>query len=95
MALLRIQWMRRPARAIYRATTTEVTMSESKPVIAANLTALKRLLTQALDQVGEAESFIGENNVNAAIGSVSDLDRLLADARSLHGAAMALHRWRS
>jgi hypothetical protein len=88
--------MRRPARAIHCATTTEVTMSEpTRPAIAANLTALKHLLTQALDQVGEAETFITENNVNAAIGSVSELDRLLADARSLHGAALALHRWRS
>ena len=65
------------------------------PAIAANLTALKQMLAVALQRTEEAEGYMNANEVNAAIGTVCDLDRLLADARSLHGAALALHRWGS
>jgi hypothetical protein len=64
------------------------------PAIGANLTALRTMLVTALDQVDEAQVYMKDGNVNAAIGSVTGLDQLLADAKALFGAATALHRWR-
>ena len=60
--------------------------------IKANLCALADLLGRAASDAREAFRFIEANERNTAIGTIVDLDRLLADAVALHGAALALHR---
>ena len=66
--------------------------SPIETAIAANLEALAALLKQASDDATEAVIAIQAHQRNLAIGTVLDLDRLLADATALHGAAVALHR---
>lgn len=60
--------------------------------IKANLAALADLLGRAANDAGEALGHAEKNERNTAIGTIVDLDKLLADAVALHGAAMALHR---
>lgn len=60
--------------------------------IKANLNALADLLGRAANDAREACTHAQANERNIAIGSIVDLDRLLADAVALHGAAIALHR---
>jgi len=60
--------------------------------IKANLRALSDLLAQAASDAQEAVGYAEANERNTAIGTIIDLDRLLADATALHGAALALHR---
>ena len=64
----------------------------TEQAIAANLGALTEMLRKALTDTEEAMGFVAEGNRNAAIGTICELDRLLADATALHGAALALHR---
>ena len=64
----------------------------TEKAIAANLGALTEMLRKALTDAEEAMGFVAEGNRNAAIGTICELDRLLADATALHGAALALHR---
>ena len=64
----------------------------TEKAIAANLGALAEMLRKACADAEEAMGYIAEGNRNAAIGTIVDLGRLLADATALHGAAMALHR---
>lgn len=64
----------------------------TEKAIAANLGALTEMLRKALTDTEEAMGFVAEGNRNAAIGTICELDRLLADATALHGAALALHR---
>ena len=61
-------------------------------VIKANLGALADLLTCAAKAAGEARDHAEAAERNTAIGAIIDIDRLLADAIALHGAANALHR---
>jgi hypothetical protein len=60
--------------------------------IKANLAALADLLGRAANDAREALSHAEKSERNSAIGTIVDLDQLLADAVALHGAAMALHR---
>ena len=60
--------------------------------IKANLGALADLLTCAAKAAGDARDHAHAAERNTAIGAIVDLDRLLADAIALHGAAIALHR---
>lgn len=64
----------------------------TEKAIAANLGALTEMLRKALADAEEAMGYVAQGNRNAAIGTICDLDRLLADATALHGAALALHR---
>lgn len=67
-------------------------MSTTDTAIAATLASLRELLQAALARAGEAQGYMGQGDRNAAIGTVMDLDRLLADAAALHRAALTLHR---
>lgn len=60
--------------------------------IKANLSALAELLGRAANDAGEAVGYAEANERNKAIGTIVGLDRVLADAVALHGAAIALHR---
>ena len=60
--------------------------------IQANVEALAELLKQAAQDASEALKYLHANQRNTAIGTILDLDQLLADATALHGAAIALHR---
>lgn len=64
----------------------------TEKAIAANLGALTEMLRKALADAEEAMGYVAQRNRNAAIGTIVDLDRLLADAAALQGAALALHR---
>ena len=66
--------------------------SPLETAIATNLEALADLLKRASIEASEAVSAMQAGQRNTAIGTVLDLDRLLADATALHGAAVALHR---
>ena len=61
-------------------------------VIKANLGALADLLSYAAKAAGDERDHAQAAERNTAIGAIVDLDRLLADAIALHGAAIALHR---
>jgi hypothetical protein len=71
---------------------SQTTAHTPDTAIKANLAALADLLGRAANDVREALSHAEKNERNTAIGTIVDLDRLLADAVALHGAAMALHR---
>ncbi len=60
--------------------------------IKANLGALAELLADAANGAREACGHADAGERNIAIGTIVDLDRLLADAIALHGATVALHR---
>jgi hypothetical protein len=60
--------------------------------IAANLSALRVLLAEALERATEAESAIKAGEVNQAIGAALGLDALLQSASALYTAALTLHR---
>ncbi|WP_096701517.1 hypothetical protein [Magnetospirillum sp. 15-1] len=60
--------------------------------IAANIDALAALLRDMATRMDEATGYVRDGQRNAAIGTIIDLDRMLADAVALHGAALALHR---
>lgn len=60
--------------------------------IKANLAALADLLGRAAIDAREAVGHAEKNERNTAIGTIVDLDQLLADAVALHGATIALHR---
>lgn len=60
--------------------------------ITANIDALAALLRDMTARLDEATGYLREGSRNAAIGTIIDLDRMLADATALHGAAVALHR---
>lgn len=64
----------------------------AKTIDTANLGALADLLGRAANEAREARDYAEANERNTAIGTILDLDRLLADATALHGAAIALHR---
>jgi len=60
--------------------------------IKANLGALADLRERAASDARAAFRLVEANERNAAIGTIVGLDRLLADAVALRGAALALHR---
>jgi hypothetical protein len=60
--------------------------------IAANIEAMGSLLREAAARADEAVTYLDTGQRNAAIGTVIDLGRDLADATALLGAALALHR---
>lgn len=64
----------------------------TEKAIAANLEAMRLMLRTALAAADAAAEFMAKGDRNAAIGTVIDLDRVLADATALHGASIALHR---
>ncbi len=71
---------------------SQTTAHTPDAAIMANLAALADLLGRAANDAREALGHAERNERNTAIGTIVDLDRLLADAVALHGAAMALHR---
>lgn len=64
----------------------------AETAIAANIDALAALLRDMTTRMDEATGYVRDGQRNAAIGTIIDLDRMLADATALHGAALALHR---
>jgi len=60
--------------------------------IAANLAALNDVMTTAAKRSAEAHELAQSAEVNGAIGALLDLDSILDDAKTLYGAALALHR---
>lgn len=64
----------------------------AETAIAANIDALAALLRDMTTRMDEATGYVRDGQRNAAIGTIIDLDRMLADAAALHGAARALHR---
>ena len=64
----------------------------AETAITANINALAALLRDMTTRMAEATGYVRDGQRNAAIGTIIDLDRMLADAAPLHGAALALHR---
>ncbi len=64
----------------------------AETAIAANIDALAALIGDMAVRMEEASGYVRDGQRNAAIGTIIDLDRMLADAAALHGAALALHR---
>ncbi|WP_096701480.1 hypothetical protein [Magnetospirillum sp. 15-1] len=64
----------------------------AETAIAANIDALAALLRDMTTRMDEAVGYVRDGQRKAAIGTIIDLDRMLADAVALHGAALALHR---
>lgn len=64
----------------------------AETAIAANIDALAALLCDMTTRMDEATGYVRDGQRNAAIGTIIDLDRMLADATAPHGAALALHR---
>jgi len=62
--------------------------------ITANLAALSHRLARAAHLAEEAHAAITEGQQNQAIGTIMDLELLLAEAKALFEAALALHRGR-
>lgn len=62
------------------------------PAITANITALAQLLTRAAEVANEAAQAAEAGERNNAIGTIAQLDDLIAAAGALHGAALTLHR---
>ncbi len=60
--------------------------------ITANLAAMNDVLQLAATRAAEGVKYAQEGEQNMAIGSIIDLEDLLAQATALYGAAMALHR---
>ena len=60
--------------------------------ITANLAAMNDVLQLAATRASEGVKYAQEGEQNMAIGSIIDLEDLLAQATALYGAAMALHR---
>jgi hypothetical protein len=60
--------------------------------ITANLAALSELLAAAAERSAEAHGHSVRGDRYGAIGAVLNLDKILDDAKALHGAALALHR---
>ena len=60
--------------------------------IAANLSALRAILENALVRAVDAESAVIDGEINQAIGAALGVETMLDEARALFGAALALHR---
>ena len=60
--------------------------------ITANLAAMNDVLQVAATRAADGLKYAQEGEQNMAIGSIFDLDDLLAQATALFGAAIALHR---
>lgn len=60
--------------------------------IAANLSALRAILENALVRAVDAESAVIDGDINQAIGAALGVETMLDEARALFGAALALHR---
>lgn len=60
--------------------------------IAANLSALRGVLENALLRAADADTAAIEGQINQAIGAALGVETLLDEARALFGAALALHR---
>lgn len=60
--------------------------------ITANLAAMNDVLQVAAIRAADGLKYAQEGEQNMAIGSIFDLDDLLAQATALFGAAIALHR---
>ncbi|HZP21443.1 MAG TPA: hypothetical protein VFB16_14705 [Bauldia sp.] len=69
-----------------------MTKGTAESAIGAMIGALSDLLERALAETREAITYIEGGNRNAAIGTIADLDQVLADALALQGAARAVHR---
>ena len=70
-------------------------MSTSKPyfrAIAANLMALRTILTTVLQDVDHGVEAAGQDNQNGAIGSILPTEELLKQAAVLVQAIIVLHR---
>jgi hypothetical protein len=81
------------ARKILNAGAT--TKSDiTKNAIAANIEAMRLLITTVHVRAIEAEKAMDQGEQNQAIGGLLDLDRDLEDVLALYGAAVALHRAR-
>jgi hypothetical protein len=70
--------------------TMEKTIKQA--AIAANLSALRAVLENALVRAAIAEKAVMEGETNQAIGAALGVETLLDEARALFGAALALHR---
>jgi hypothetical protein len=64
----------------------------TKKAIAANIEAMRQILTDAVIRASEAFQAIQAGEQNQAIGAMLGLDRALEDALALYRAAVALHR---
>ena len=67
-------------------------ISATEQAIALNLQMIEEMLRDAHAQAMEALGYMSEGNRNAAIGTIIGLDQILADARAIQTAAIALHR---
>ena len=62
--------------------------------IAANLSALRAILWEALLRAEDADTAAIEGQINQAIGAALGIETMLDQACALFGAALALHRGR-
>lgn len=62
--------------------------------IGIQLTCLTNLLGDAVEGLTEAQGYLDTGELNAAIGTIIDLEERLADAGALHRGIFALHRRR-
>jgi uncharacterized protein YukE len=67
-------------------------MDPYENAIKANIEALTEVIGQLAAQSVEATNEINKGNQNGAIGWMVEFEELLSTAKSLYGAARALHR---
>jgi hypothetical protein len=62
--------------------------------IGVQLACLTNLLGDAVERLTDAQGYLDNGELNAAIGTVLDLEERLADASALHRGILVLHRRR-
>lgn len=62
--------------------------------IGVQLACLSTLLGDAVERLTEAQGYLDSGELNAAIGTIIDLEERLADAGALHRGILVLHRRR-
>lgn len=72
--------------------TTSIGSTMKTVAITSNLAVLHAILANAAERSADAHALILRGEQNAAIGALLDLDDVLNDAKSLYGAALAMHR---
>lgn len=72
--------------------TTSIGSTMKNVAITSNLAVLSAILANAAERGADAHALMLRGEQNAAIGALLDLDAVLNDAKSLYGAALAMHR---
>jgi hypothetical protein len=62
--------------------------------MAVTIAALSHLLGDAVEHLTEAQVYVEQGEMNAAVGTLLDLETRLTDAAALHRSILVLHRQR-